>query len=190
MPLVYTVCITLALVGLLSKLIHASAVMQPNAVATPISLTEFQYSGFSTYEVTAGFKRLAPEAPRQTISFPVNNGERFGQVGHVDIRLAEPTIVVTNVSSFPWNRLVVDGAVTPVDFVYVQPRLEASPILTTAFLAIDLPTGTHRIEYAFMPAQRWRALYLISWIVLLAWMAIYAILTVRKGMSHALLNLA
>jgi hypothetical protein len=163
----------------------------PNQESQLIKLPALFY-GYSAYTVTEGFATKSPsEAVAQlSVSFLPNDSTHFGRLHRMDIDIDKPTLVITNIQAFPWNRLIVDGVQQALDRVFTMPSNVFPNGTQPAVEAILLPTGKHILEYRFTPDSAWRVLDRVSWIVLVLWVFLWAAIAVaywkrQSFSSHA-----
>ena len=113
-------------------------------------------------EVQALFRRSGSSMP-------------FGTVAPVELDLAEPSRVVTNLLPFPWNKLLVNGVVRDVSTLmtrdYPAAKKASRKLLPTC--ALELPTGKHTLEYRLEPDHVWQWLNTMGWAVALLWGALW-----------------
>jgi hypothetical protein len=118
-------------------------------------------TGFNSpadYGVIDGPQRTTRQisSAKQRVNLKVMEGEQFGEVQSAEVSLDVPTVVITNVLMFPWNRLYVDGRA--ID--------NRSLIRDDYRTALEMDQGHHRIEYRFEPDRIWKMLRAVSWLIL------------------------
>jgi hypothetical protein len=161
----------------------------PNQESQLIRLPVLFY-GYFAYTVTDGFaaKRPSGASEELPISFNPNDSSYFGRLDRINVNVTKPTLVVTNIQAFPWNRLIVDGVKQPVDKVYTMPS-NAFPNGTQAVVeAVLLPEGKHVLKYQFSPDKAWRILDRIAWIALIAWVILWAAVAAASWKRRTLSN--
>jgi hypothetical protein len=181
-------CMALSFSALMLKLVHAAAIStestekkvwidntlktsqgawMPCPVRSTARLNELPptYYGWP-YSVEDVFLK---ESSLDTVAmshrdFNVLEGDRFGQVEALALDLDRPTLVITNVEPFPWNQIVVDGIARPSSETFVAGHREA----------VLLAAGRHQLAFVTRTDAVWRNLNLLSWGLLIGWLALYA----------------
>jgi hypothetical protein len=92
-------------------------------------------------------------------SFEVDQDLDFGAVSAMKLELAAPSWVLTNVLTFPWNVITVDGTVVSGD------RLRSN----VNRAAVLVGQGAHTIAVELRPDASWRWLRAISLVALFGW---------------------
>lgn len=202
LSVVVAVALTLASSNLVQKLVHAAAVRMPSSAETTRSygrlvgipvrsggqwtpaaarlsenLTDLpgSFYGDIQYRVVLGFAQPASDDLNQVtkVSLAVEStGSLIGQTLPILVTLDRPSLVVTNVQPFPWNRLILDGAIVPAEQVFAVPVAATDERRAVVLEALKLDSGTHELRYAFVPDPIWGVLYTLSWIVLVFWIVI------------------
>jgi hypothetical protein len=150
-------CLALAAAGVVVKWQHIAAVRHDHAPVDPIHLPA-QYYGAGDYATEARFAPLGAESA-QARAFPVDGGRRFGRTGAIAVDLPAPTWIATDLQSFPWNAIRVDGA-----------RLGPADLRTAnGALVAHVPAGEHRLTAGFEPPLAYRALRVGALLGLAAW---------------------
>jgi hypothetical protein len=146
----------------------------PNQESELIRLPVLFY-GYSAYTVTEGFatKPASGASEELPIFFLPNDSTHFGRLDRIEVDLTKPTLVITNVQAFPWNRLIVDGVKQDLSRVATTPARAFSNGTQPVVETILLPAGKHVLEYRFSPDLAWRILDRISWIALVAWVSLW-----------------
>jgi len=90
-------------------------------------------------------------------------GPHFGEVQDTTVSAHRPQLVVTNVQSFPWNKLVVDGSEVPPGATYFSPQ---------GTLATPWFPNQRVLGYRFTPDVLYCRLRFISLALCLTWAAI------------------
>jgi hypothetical protein len=137
-----------------------------------IDLPTSFYGAFS-YSIMKGFATYQPTDPQKTLflQFVPSDLSNFGKAPSIKVELDEPTLVVTNVYTFPWNMLFVDGILQPRGKILAFPSDLLPSMWQPVVESVNLPVGQHVLQYRFMPDKTWRTLNVISWIALLVWAA-------------------
>jgi hypothetical protein len=91
------------------------------------------------------------------------NGPHFGEVQDTTVSAPRPQLVVTNVQSFPWNKLVVDGNELPSGGTYFSPQ---------GTLATPWFPNQRVLGYRFTPDVLYCQLRFISLALCFTWGAI------------------
>ena len=178
-------CIGISLSALILKLVHASAIAQPATAAdkalwAPLpfgsnrhlnDLPESFY-GTTDYSIADGMAKdtVSGVVPVAFRYFHVLDGTRFGHLEDLTVNLTQPTLVITNVQAFPWNQIFINGSLQPWSHTVLVNRQEAVLLLPGSYL---LKTVTH-ID------GMWQFLNFVSWILLLAWMALWGRYVFKK----------
>jgi hypothetical protein len=174
-------CMAVSFCALIQKLVHASAIVEKSTKAskeiwTPLpfgsnshlnELPATYYDNSGVYSIKDGFEKGTVSGPvfATVRNFSVLDGARFGQVEPMTIELLKPTLVITNVQSFPWNHIVVNGSSQyPFSVISVEGRG-----------AVLLPKGNYSLEAVTQIGGRWRYLNFLSWVLLLGWIALYGV---------------
>jgi len=149
----------------------------PAAARLSENLTDLpgSFYGDIQYRVVRGFAQPASDDLNQVtkVSLAVEStGSLIGQTLPILVTLDRPSLVVTNVQPFPWNRLILDGAIVPAEQVFAVPVVATDERRADVLEALKLDSGTHELRYAFVPDPIWGVLYTLSWIVLVFWIAI------------------
>jgi hypothetical protein len=204
----FSVALTVATAALVVKLIHADAIrLNASALASiwgrpahsrlfpepesdwyPSSFGSAQRtfalpnteSGEFDFVVTRGMTAAPPLGfeRQQWVSLPIDSESDFGSPKSLDLVLAQPALVVTNIQAFPWNRLSVDGS--PIDSTQLVPVRSFNYIESdhAEFIAVPLTAGHHLLKYEFEPPRLWLTLNLVSWTAFGLWVFVWlAVLT-------------
>jgi hypothetical protein len=154
---VLAACLALSAAGVAVKWEHIAAAQQPRAAGDPIHLPA-QYYGAGDYATEARFAPLDGE-PAVARSFAVDGDRRFGLPGSLVVELAEPTWIATNVQSFAWNAIAIDGG-----------RVAAADLRTAnRLLVVRVPAGRHVLTTRFAPPAVWRVLRVAALLGLVGW---------------------
>jgi hypothetical protein len=166
-------CVALAAAGVVVKWQHIAAVQREHTPSDPLHLP-VQYYGTADYATEAEFAPLGSE-PTEARSFAVDDGPRFGLTRPLAIDEPAPTWVATNLQSFPWNAVRVDGA-----------RLGPADLRTAhGGLVARVPAGSHKLSARFEPPLVYRVLRSGALIGLAAWwFAIAVELAIAVGLSR------
>ena len=132
----------------------------------------FSFYGAEYYSVEDGFAKapLLGTVPVSRQGFDVLEGARFGHVEGLIVNLTQPTLVITNVQPFPWNRIVVDGSL----------RSQSGIIVADGREAVLLPSGRHSLYAVARTDTIWKDLNLLSWVLLLGWIVLYGVYAFEK----------
>jgi hypothetical protein len=160
-------CVVLSGAGVVVKWQHIAAVQHDRAGAELIHLP-VQYYGIADYATEDLFTPLGPE-PAVAGSFAFDAGARFGLAIALAVDLPESTWIATNVQSFPWNAISIDGT-----------RVAATELRTAnGKLVVRVPPGNHKLAVRLAPPAIWRVLRIGSllglggwWLALLAELAL------------------
>jgi len=134
------------------------------------------------YTVVDGFAKdtLSGMLPTVSRNFNVFEGDRFGQVGDLTFTLPQPALVFLNVQPFPWNRIVINGALQPQSHIIETGGYFAQE-------AVALIPGNYTLKVVTQVDGMWKFLNFVSWVLLLGWIALYATTVFfRTGGRHAL----
>jgi hypothetical protein len=192
-------CLALALSGLVTKLYHASAIEQTASAASVSRLaSELQlpvyekqypvwfpgmeaagqnsidlpptYYGHPVFSMLGAYGSAPEDAPRLYAAMEPETGGRFGHVRPLELFLQAPSLLVTNVQPFPWNRLIVDGSMRAEEsLLIVPPKSTLDPYRRFDGLAVKLDAGRHVVEFRFAPERSWTRLVVVSWVFLTLW---------------------
>jgi len=166
---VLTACLVLSAAGVVIKWQHIAVIEHPHAAQDPIHLPQ-SYYGSGDYATEARFAPLGDE-PSLARPFAVDADRRFGLTNAQVIELAEPTWIATNLQSFPWNAIVIDGT-----------RVAAAELRTSkGTLAVRVPAGKHVLAARFEPPLAWRILRAASLLALAAWWLALLVALVRRA---------
>ena len=180
------VCIAVSFSALILKLIHASVVMSrstekkgwvmdklqdgmlwaPNPGGSSRHLNEMPgtFTAGGVYFVEDGFSTVVSAGAIPVIrgDFNVLDQDRIGDVEPLVVNLPQLTLVITNVQPFPWNHIFVDGSAQ-------QPSRR---LLAAGRQSVLLPPGRHRLDFVASIDGTWKALDVLSWLLLTGWMAL------------------
>src|SRR5262249_3030631 len=92
-------------------------------------------------------------------SFTLDTHGSFGRAKPMKLELAEPTWVMTNLQTFPWSELAIDGQVVP----FSELRSHWGKI------TLKVPAGTHKVTTRFRGPPWWRVLRPVSVVTMFAW---------------------
>ncbi|MBV8899162.1 MAG: hypothetical protein JOY92_03505 [Verrucomicrobia bacterium] len=98
-------------------------------------------------------------------------GTTFGEVNPIKVSLANPTLLITNVTPFPWNAIYLDEKRLPCSKLFPVPDTPGLPRPSSMVLALRAEPGRHVLRYEFRPEWLWLYLRGLSWLVLVAWTA-------------------
>jgi hypothetical protein len=130
------------------------------------------FYGRSAYDVRSAFSTDFSAV----IGLPVRGaffrpGTAFGKVRPISFSLTRSTLLVTNVSVFPWNAIYLDGKRVACSDLFPALSKLGLQWATPEALAVRVGPGPHVLRYAFRPERPWLYLRGLSWLVLVAWMA-------------------
>jgi hypothetical protein len=153
------------------------AILGPARGVADLPSTYYGHFFYSVLDELATSRPAGFEA-NKSVRFLSDESSRFGKVYPVEIDLAIPTLVTTNVQPFPWNVLFVDGmAVQRRDIIAMS--IAGYPRWMGASLeAVPLLAGRHVLEYRFIPDKTWSVLNAVSWCVLFGWVFIWLVVAV------------
>jgi hypothetical protein len=162
-------CLALSAAGVLVKWQHIAAVQHERTAAELIHLP-VQYYGAADYAVEDLFTPLGPE-PAVARSFAFDAGGRFGLASTLVVDVAEPTWIATNVQSFPWNAIAIDGV-----------RVAAAELRTAnRMLVARVPVGRHKLAFRIDPPAVWRILRIGALLGLGGWWLALLVLVLPAG---------
>jgi hypothetical protein len=178
--LVAIATLVLAAVGVFVKLDHIAAIktVEPDAhiLSTKGERNTFvklpaTYYGLTAYTTDALVLQYIPvEAQGKVVpmGFQIETGHLFGQTKPMAVELAEPTWVMTDIQSFPWNQLVLDG----------KPVAD----MRTHFdqLTLLIPAGKHIVTAELVPPTSWWLLHTLSLVLVFSWIIFMIVATVRS----------
>lgn len=151
------IILTLSLSTAVIKLPRVESIMNHESVwdseSQLLSLPTSFY-GLHDFTITHGLSEISRlgQPPEVKLAFTPQAGAGFGQLEPVTLSLDGPHAVITNVIAFPWNKVVLDGAVLQ------PPSLQKSG----KFLAFEAPAGRHVVAYKFTPDPVWLGLRRLS----------------------------
>jgi len=158
----------LAGIGVIIKWDHIAAVKtvgnNPHIISrqhdrrTYVNLPKTYY-GLNAYSTDTLVLKTIPEGQNLDVhaqSFKIETDSKFGDPKPMKLDFAKPTWVMTDVLSFPWSRLLLDGWPIDMRAHYDQ-------------LALLVPPGPHTVTTDFVPPPSWRALRTISLVLLFLW---------------------
>ncbi len=105
------------------------------------------FTGNEDYSTIGLFPEVEKEnaEPFQRVRFPVSTGKPFGLTEPVRISLNKPTLLVTNVKLFPWNKIAIDGEIVSREDLVRAHGVESAVV----------HAGTHELSYVFSPPPAW-----------------------------------
>ena len=171
-------CIAISFSALMLKLVHASVIRQDSTQFDEGSWAPLPFGsnnhlndlpgsfyGAGDYSVADGFAKdtFSDVVPVIFRNFKVLDGQRFGQVGPLTVDLNKAAIVVTNIQPFPWNRILINGALQSQSDVTVIAGREA----------VVLPSGSYILKAVTRMDGVWKFLNLVSWVLLWGAMGVY-----------------
>jgi hypothetical protein len=167
-------CLTISFSALVEKLIHADAtrILAPSPQLVNLPPTFYSYND---YTVRAGFSTTRPAGSysEESVALQPDSSRHFGTIRRTVLELASPTLIVTNVQAFPWNRLIVDGVEQRRGTIYVLESGSFAKWMKPVVQAVLLPKGTHTLECRFRSDTKWQLLDGISWTIILVWVALW-----------------
>jgi hypothetical protein len=133
------------------------------------------YIGLADYEVVSRYQSHASNrsVPTRNVIFGAGSAA-FGSVIPNEVDLAGPTLLVTNVSPFPWNALKLDGHEVAVNDLIACPIFYPVPKIFPKALGFIAGPGHHTLSYEFRPDKYWPFLRDLSWVALMVWTALWA----------------
>ena len=160
-----SVCLTISFCAVIQKLVHGWA----NSSLVEENTTVWQPLPFKTrnnllYELPKDFwsndyavGTIPKSVWANRIFFPVSPVN--GEVEPLTVNITAPTLVITNVETFPWNHITVNGILNhPFSTINYQGNT-----------AIFLPKGKYILHFVPLVSDTWKYLDLISWILLIIW---------------------
>lgn len=111
----------------------------------------------------------------KTQTVVIGSGEKsnLGVVSSTLVDTSVPTLIATNIVSFPWNRIILDGkAVQPKDIAAYPLQGFALPIPPLTQATVVDP-GKHTVSYRFEPPKVWQILTVASWVDLGIWIVLF-----------------
>jgi hypothetical protein len=159
--ILWTACVTIALLGVTIKLIHGSAIETHQIAAGKIQGEATLLSeppdtlAVNDYMVLNGFSRET-QGPYLDVSIPLQSDRNFGKTGTTHVALGQTTTLVTQIKAFPWNSIIVNGRVVDENAVQLKNDL----------LSVRLPKGRYEIGYQFNANSTWLWLRQLSFGIL------------------------
>jgi hypothetical protein len=138
----------------------------------------------NAYSISMGFSSTTPGSfPIVYRAFSINTKDNFGTPTPLQIYLTEQSLVVTNVTPFPWTHIFVDGVSVSNNSLVASTLTNTSGIIVGTGLAVMLPPGKHVIETKFEVSLIYHFLDLISWTIVLLWIIIWTMLITKLFIS-------
>jgi hypothetical protein len=173
-------CLLLSGAGVVMKLQRASKIMHlegSSSLRTTRSerhswtTMPVQFYGSADYATPSLYRSVTDDERATSVAaqLPIGTGDDFGTPQPLHLNLPKDTWIKTNVQSFPWNHLVLDGTVVPNDELRVY----------LVDLYVLVPAGEHTIEMQTTPDPIWLVLRDVSFAVLALWCGWLAYLTIR-----------
>lgn len=98
--------------------------------------------------------------PATGVIIPVSGGKDFGNLpASVNFSLNNPEWIYTNISAFPWNRIMLDGNELSAKDIYLPSGGDG--------VVLHVSVGTHTLGVRFVPDDLWKILKNISYLSLL-----------------------
>jgi hypothetical protein len=172
-------CLAVMADGVILKFTHAAAIETPGTLAgaglsrdrKSLKQLPGSFYGVVNYVVSNGFAGKLPPLAYPTVQFKPGIGRDFGVVkGTESISLNQASTVATNVQSFPWNGLTLDGEDVPADKIYSA---------NGEVLAMNMNVGKSVVGYKFSPDPVYSALRILSALALLGWIALWSTVSIR-----------
>ncbi len=170
---VWGIATVLAAAALITKLVHAGRTLAPATAeaqwaAAPDSFAQLPrtYYARQDYAIVDDDQKFYHLPTTEwggirLIDRPAaGDGRPFGSVTDIPYEEAKGGWVVTDVLSFPWNRLTIDGRLVAATETRVAPNSR---------LAVKVPAGTHSIGYALIADRLWAGLRVVSCVALVGW---------------------
>lgn len=145
-----------------------------NAAGEAMHLNELpaMFYGRSDYDVRSAFSTDFSRVNGLPVRRAFFQPDKIpGEARLIDFSLTKPTLLVTNVSVFPWNAVYLDGKRVPCGDLFPALSKLGLQWSTPEALAVRAGPGSHVLRYAFRPERPWLYLRGLSWLVLMAWMA-------------------
>lgn len=140
------------------------------------------------FEITHGTSTEKTSVTRtELVAFrppPGGGPGTFGTTAPVTIDLPEATCVITNLSPFPWNKLVIDGHVADVSRLTTPmfTPMKFSPYHDVSSYSVVLGPGKHTLEYRLELDPLWQKLYIMAWVVAAGWLAVWlVVVAIHRG---------
>jgi hypothetical protein len=170
---------TLAVVGLMVKLTHASVLPSPTLPRSRPEVrdwtTHFQFATSAAYLTPHWLAPLPAEDHKRLspVKFEVDWDRCFGRPLPASVTLQRDGYCATRVMPFPWGRFWIDGKEVPPDRLrsYFASPAGAPPTNWDMRVAVPMSAGAHTISYDFVPDRTWRRLDRASTWLLAAWLA-------------------
>jgi hypothetical protein len=179
-------CFAVMADGVILKFTHAAAIENPATLPGAglsherKSLTQLPgtFYGVANYVVSNGSAGKLPLLAYPLVQFKPGVDRDFGVVkGTESISLNQPSTVATNVQSFPWNGLTLDGEDVPPDKIYSA---------NSEVLAMNMNAGKNVVGYKFSPDPVYSGLRILSALALLGWIALWSAVSIgnRLRIDH------
>ncbi|MDB4983513.1 MAG: hypothetical protein JWM82_4265 [Myxococcales bacterium] len=134
-----------------------------------------EFYGIPDYTTPSLFQPLGGDerVGLRPASIPIGTDEVFGVPEPLRLDAGAGGWFTTNVQAFPWNRLVLDGAVVP------QAQLRVDDIR----LAVRVAAGAHTLELRTVPDTAWVVARLVSFTLLLSWLVWVLVAGARAALA-------
>jgi hypothetical protein len=185
-PFALGIVVTLAVTGLLVKLVHGRASVSAHYL--PLRHSD---PGYQRWLVSQPFTasrdyitpRVAPVLPDAAVAgvvpapLPVGTGPEFGRPLPLRVSTDRPEYAGTQVLPFKWCTFRVDGEPVPPDQLRLWHDLRSgqAPSDGTLRVAVPVTAGEHVVEYAWEPPRMWAGLNALSPCVLVGWFAVLVV---------------
>jgi len=177
----FWIVVSLAFWSGYQKVNHALIVRRWVAPGSTRWLVHLPDTFYSTddYAITRGLPtQIPPTNPR--LYFPVSAEDSFGDVSALEVDL-KAGWYLTNVAPFPWSQIEIDGqrlSAHDMAVGHADRLANASTVFArqwmqvpSAFMAIRMPPGKHRLTFQVVPLPFWVFLRALSGIFLIAWVS-------------------
>jgi hypothetical protein len=163
--------LALAATGVGVKLVHASRTMTvagstllraDDAERRRWTTLPSEFYGALAYATPSLYRALGADEHASGLAavIPIGTDADFGDVKPLRFEAPVTDWYTTNVQAFPWNTLVVDGAVVPAVALRVA----------NARFVVQLAPGQHLVELRTVPTPAWLFARTISFSVVLLWL--------------------
>ena len=153
LPAFCSALLSIGAVSMFEKWTHGSAATEQSAIGhSPQRALTLPYTFYWVTDYVGLAEEIGSNEARQTASFPVHDGKRFGEVESFNLDLPERKWVVLDVTPLPVNRIYIDGRPVADGAVHRQGHQAA----------VRVESGKHRMEYRFEPGGTWTILRTVA----------------------------
>jgi len=182
---VVALALALSATGVVIKLQHvlrtAVLVGEPRLLASAAERRSWArlppgFYGLADYATPSLFRPLEPDerVGLRAATIPIGTDAAFGVPQPLSVDVPSAAWFTTNVQAFPWNHLVLDGAVVP------RARLRRDDLK----LAVRVEAGVHTLELRTVADRAWVIARVVSNTLILSWLAWVLIAGTRAALVN------